>query len=87
MWFRNLFRKMGYYCDGCGKYKKTSNPPFGRRVCLTCQLSDADEHKAHLDDLILRQRMEIIGEREIGERLDYMRERFLPSKAERKAKE
>ena len=78
-----FFKRTGYYCDGCGRYKKTFSPPFGRRVCLSCQLSDADEHKKHLDDLILRQDMEIIGEREISERLGYMRGRFLQSKSER----
>lgn len=80
---KRFCERRGYYCSGCNRYKKTFSPPFGRRVCLSCQLSDVDEHKAHLDDLILRQRMEIIGEREISERLGYMSERFLQSKSER----
>lgn len=84
IWMRNLMRKIGYYCDGCNKYKKTFSPPYGHRVCLACQLGDADEHKGQLDDLIQGRRAGAIDDPETLERIGSMRERFLQSEAERR---
>jgi len=83
---RNFLERIGYFCPGCNRYIKTFAPPFGRRVCLACQLADAEEHKAELDDIILQRRFCTMPDAVLQGRLGYLRGRFLPSKEERREK-
>lgn len=80
---RTFFEKIGYYCPGCNRCKKVFAPPFGRRVCLSCQMEDADHHKAHLTDLISLREKGGISNSETYDRIRWMRDRYLQSKQER----
>ncbi len=81
---RSILKRIGYYCPGCGRYKKTFSPPFGRRVCLRCQLADANGHKQGLDELMTNWEQGIMSNTDLVSRLEYLRSRYLPSKEERK---
>jgi len=81
---KRVLKRIGYYCPGCGRYKKTFSPPFGRRVCIRCQLADANGHKQGLDEIITSREQGLISNAEMVSRLDYLSYRYLPNKEERK---
>ena len=85
--FRKFLHRMGYYCQGCQKIKKTFAPPFGRRVCLSCQMLDADAHFAGLNDIIRQRDDGTMGDTVLAERLAVLKEQFLPSKEEREGED
>ncbi len=85
--FERFMTKLGYFCLGCNRYKKVFAPPYGRKVCLSCQLEDVSEHQAYMKDLELRQQIGILSKDDLLTRLDYLRDRFLQSKAERNRSE
>lgn len=78
-----LIERIGYYCPGCERYKKTFDPPFGRRACLDCQLSDVNQHGVELHNISERYRLGIASTQDVTDKVGDLRRRFLQSKGER----
>lgn len=84
LFFHKILDRLGYYCYGCGKYKKRFNPPFGRDVCLECQLNDADNRNRELRVLNNSWKRKNITEVEFANRIELLRNKYLASRSERK---
>lgn len=84
---KRVLKRLGYYCPGCGRYKKTFSPPFGRRVCLRCQLDDVKGYNRGLDKIIVSREQRLMSDSVMASSLDYLKSRYLPSKEERRKDE
>lgn len=77
-WVRGIMQKLGYFCPSCSRIKKTFSPPFGNKVCLSCQLKDADDHLHLLNDISIRRGANKISDNELGLRLKNLKKTYLP---------
>lgn len=82
---RDIIERIGYYCSGCERYKKTFAPPFGRRVCIDCQIDDVNQHSFELDNISERHRLGIASDEDLVQKVEQLQGRFLQSKEERKS--